>query len=187
MKRIILFISFFCLVSSASAEVVIIKNDNLLFSFSPYLRTDAVVLKNNNSLDSHNKDDSSAYLGIDYSLAFDLKLNDGNQEAHLKFERNGPYDYDAPLFIHNTLITSTAPVERYRNKELLPHLEEFWYDLALFKLPLRFKSGLFSYDAGNNVSTPSDYENFSLRLYSDNEGFNWQFYYCRPELVNKSF
>ena len=182
-----LVICFLGATTLASAEIVLLDNKNLTFNLIPYLRADMVVLKNNISLDSHNSADSSVYLGIDYSLGFDLKFKNDGPQAFLKLERNGPYDYDAPLFIHNTLNTSVAPVEKYRGKELLPRLEEFWYDTPLFSLPLRFKSGLFVYEAANNVSTPSDYENFSFSLYGEKENFEWEFYYCRPDLANKSF
>jgi len=180
-------ICFFGFVGSVSAEIEIIKNENFLFSVSPYLRTDAVVLKNTVDLDNKNKDDSSAYLGIDYSLGLDLAFKEDGPQAHLKLERNGPYDYDAPLFIHNTLMTSTAKVERYRDAELLPHVEEFWYDFGLRGLPSRLKSGLFVYEAGNNLAVPSDYENYSASVYGETENLRWTLYYCRPDLANKSY
>jgi hypothetical protein len=187
-KRPLFFIfCFFAWAVPARAEIEIVKNENFIFSVSPYLRTDGVVLNNNIDLDSKNKDDSSAYLGIDYSLGLNLKFADEGPEAYLKLERNGPYDYDAPLFIHNTLYTSTAKVDRYRGAELLPHVEEFWYDTSLFGLPSRAKGGLFVYEVANNIVSPSDYENYALSLYSEKENLSWRFFYCRPDLVNKSF
>lgn len=182
-----LIIYFFGFTVPLSAEIEVVRNENFLFSVSPYFRTDAVVLKNTVDLDSRNKDDSSAYLGIDYSLGLDLKFLEAGPEAHLRLERNGPYDYDAPLFIHHTLMTSTARVERYRGAELLPHVEEYWYDFPLYGLPSRLKGGLFVYEAGNNLSAPSDYENYSLSLYGEKENLQWTFYYCRPDLANKSY
>lgn len=178
---------FFNTVLPLSAEMNLLDTQSFGLTFSPYLRTDGVVLKNTVDLDSNNKDDSSVYLGIDYGLGFNLKLKDIDSEAFLLLERNGPFDYDAPLFIHNTLITSTASVERYRGKELLPHVEEFWYDLPVVILSSRFKAGLFVYKEGHEIASPSDYENFSLSLYKDKENLRWKFYYCRPDLVNKSF
>ncbi|MCX5696786.1 MAG: hypothetical protein NTU54_02235 [Candidatus Omnitrophica bacterium] len=180
-------ICFFGFVIPASAEVAVADNKNLTFNILPYLRTDVVTLKNNIGLDSRNKDDSSTYFGVDYSLGFDLKFKDSGPEAYLKLERNGPYDYDAPLFIRNTLRTSTAQAERYRGNELLPHVEEFWYDTPLFELPLRLKSGLFAYHAANDLAVPASYENYSLSLYRENENLKWHFYYCKPDLVNKSY
>lgn len=178
---------FFGFVFPLRAEIEVVKNENFLFSVSPYFRVDAIVLKNTVDLDSKNKDDSSAYLGIDYSLGLDLTYKDDGPQAHLKLERNGPYDYDAPVFIHNTLMTSTAKVERYRDAELLPHVEEFWYDFGLYGLPSRLKGGLFVYEAGNNLSVPSDFENYSLSLYGEKGNLTWNFYYCRPDLANKSY
>lgn len=189
MKKSALFfvICFFSFTIPASSEINIAENKYLTFSATPYLMTDVVVLKNNVTLDSKKSDDSSTYLGIDYSLGLDLKFKDAGPEAYLKLERNGPFDYDAPLFIHNTLRTSISQVERYRGAELLPHIEEFWYDFPLFKLPMRFKGGLFIYEAGNNISVPASYENYALNLYTESENLKWNFYYCRPDLVNKSY
>lgn len=181
---IICFISF---VIPASAEMQLMENKNLTFNIIPYFRADVVKLKNNVTLDSANKDDSPTYLGIDYSLGFDLQFKDGGPQAYLKMERNGPYLYDAPIWVYNTLMTSTAKVDTYRNEELLPRAAEFWYDFGLYKLPVRLKSGLFVYDAGNNISTPSDYNNYSLIFYNESENLKWQFYYCRPDLANKSY
>jgi len=188
-RRIIFFAAscFFC-ADLACAEIPLGETNNFIFSISPYLRTDVVTLKNNLYLDNKNKDDSSTYLGIDYSLGFDLKYKENGPEAYLRLERNGPYDYDAPLFIHNTLYTSSAQVERYRNSELFPAVEEFWYDFGLFRLPMRLKTGLFVYTMGNNITVPASYENYGLSIYSEeNESFKWHFYYCKPDLANKSF
>lgn len=84
-------------------------------------------------------------------------------------------------------MTSSGRVERYRGKELFPHIEEFWYDFPLYSLPFRLKTGLFIYEAGNDISTPADYENYSFSLYGESDNLNWHFYYCRPDLVNKSY
>lgn len=178
---------FFSLVIPSDAEVNLLDNGGFVLTMAPYLRTDGIVLKNTVGLDSGNKDDASAYLGIDYGLAFDLKAKGNGHEAYLLLERNGPFDYDAPLFIHNTLVTSIASVERYRGSELLPHVEGFWYDLPLQEESLRLKGGLFIYEVGHDIVSPSDYENYAASIYSERENFRWEFYYCRPDLVNKSF
>lgn len=186
-KILLCIVCFSCFMKPAPAQILLAGNDNFLINVAPYFRTDVITLKNVRTLDSNNKDDSSTYVGIDYSLAFDVQFKDSGPEVYLKLERNGPFDYDAPLFIHNTLITSVAPVGKYRGTELLPHIEEFWYDFGLFKLPARSRTGLFIYEAGNNVSTPSYYENYSFKFYGEFNKIGWQFYYCRPDLVNKSF
>jgi len=189
MFRAVFFLTvcFLTCITSASAEVMVSENKSFAFSLIPYLRTDVVTMRNNIYLDNHNRDDSTTYFGIDYSLGFDLKYKDAGPEAFIKLERNGPYLYDAPLFIHNTLNTFTARVEKYRGSELLPRVAEFWYDFGLFKLPLRAKGGIFTYDVANNITTPSDYYNYSFRLYNESEDLKWQFYYCKPDLANRSF
>lgn len=169
----------------ARAEVKVGEIKDYVFSITPYLRTDIVTLKNNVDLDSKNSDDSTTYLGIDYSLAFDLKSKSSGPQLYLKFERNGPYDYDAPLFIHNTLITSTARITRYKSNELLPQLEELWLDLPLGKAPARLKSGLFTYNVGHSFALNGAYENYGFHLYNDSKDFKWGFYYCKPDLVNE--
>ncbi|MFA5389166.1 MAG: hypothetical protein WC312_05360, partial [Candidatus Omnitrophota bacterium] len=163
------------------------EKEEFTFAISPYFRTDAVAMKNTVDLDSNNKDDSTVYLGIDYSLDLDLKFKDDGPEAYIKLERNGPSDYNAPLFTHNTLINSSGRVDNYQDRELLPHIEEFWYDFPLYSLPSRAKAGLFVYEAGNNIAVPAYYENYSLSLYGGKEDLKWKFYYCRPDLVNRSF
>ena len=153
-----------------------------------YLRIDAVTFKNVVDLDSHNQDDHSTYLGIDYSLGFKLDLKKQNQQYYLKLERNGPYDYDAPLFIHNTLMVSgPSRIEAYRDAELLPQVEEFWFDLAIANLPLRFKAGLFPYEVGKGLAQGTgSFENYGFSLYNLSENFNWRFHYFRPDLVYKT-
>ncbi|MBI4981971.1 MAG: alginate export family protein [Candidatus Omnitrophica bacterium] len=186
MKNFLLVLCFiFLFISSVEAQIRVVENDALAFSLSPYLRTDAVTLKNVVSLDSKNKDDSTTYLGIDYSLGLDLKLKQLDSEAFIKFERNGPYDYDAPVAIHNTLVTSAGHMDPYRGRELLPQVEEFWYDFPILKSKLRLKSGLFTYAVGNGVALNGSYENYALSLYHETDNFKWHFYYCRPDLANK--
>jgi len=104
------------------------NTEQLSLGLDTYFRTDLVSFKNVAGLDSHNKDDHTAYLGIDYSFAFSADLKDSGNKFYIKLERNGPYDYSAPLFIHNTLINSGGRVEKYRNAELLPQVEELWFD-----------------------------------------------------------
>jgi hypothetical protein len=186
--NILFFVIFFLgFAVSSSAEISVTENKDLTFSISPYFRTNVVTLKNNIDLDSKNSDDSTTYLGIDYNLGLGLKFKDDGPEAYLKLERNGPYDYDAPVFIHNTLQTSTDRAEKYRDEELLPHVEEFWYDFPLYGLPLRFKAGLFIYEPSNDIGLSNAYENYSFSLYGEDENLKWKFYYCRPDLANRSY
>lgn len=170
----------------ARAEIKLLENKDYILNFSPYLRTDVVTLKNNIGLDNKKSDDNPTYLGIDYSLAFDLKNKDSGPQFYLKLERDGPYDYDAPLFTHNTLRTSTARVERYTGKgELFPQVKEYWLDLPLKVSSSRAKSGLFTYQVGNGFSLNGSYQNYGLNVYAENKGFKWDLYYCRPDLSHK--
>lgn len=153
-----------------------------------YLRTDLVSFKNVVDLDSHNRDDHSTYLGIDYSFGFLLDLKKPNQQYYLKLERNGPWDYDAPIFIHNTLtVSGPSRIEKYSGDELLPQVEEFWFDSPVLDSHLRFKAGLFSYDIGKGYAQGTGwYENYGLQLYQPGENFSWRFHYFRPDLVYKN-
>jgi len=55
-----------------------------------YLRTDVISFKNVVDLDSANSQDSTTYLGIDYSLGFNLDFKQEGPRFYLKLERNGP-------------------------------------------------------------------------------------------------
>ncbi len=161
------------------------ETGNYVLSMDTYLRTDLVSFKNLVDLDNHQKDDSSTYFGIDYSLAFSHEFKNGGVKSYLKLERNGPYDYDAPLFIHNTLTTSGGRIEAYRNDELLPQLEEFWVDTPVVS-SFRFKIGLYAYEVGNGFSLNGGYENYGFTVARELEDFEWRFYYCRPDLSHKN-
>jgi hypothetical protein len=149
-----------------------------------YLRNDVVTFKNVVDLDNKNKDDSTTYMGIDYSLGFHIDAKNEGPRFYFKLERNGPYDYDAPIFIHNTLMTSGGVIDGYRNEELLPELEEFWIDTALLK-GFGFKAGLYTYMVGNGFSSCGGYENLGFALYKELKDFSWRFYYARPDLNRK--
>lgn len=161
------------------------ETGNSVFFIDGYLRNDLVAFKNIFSLNSGNTDDTTAYMGIDYSLAFRSEFKDGGPKFYLKLERNGPFDYDAPLFVHNTLMNSGGDIERYRGKELLPQLEEFWIDAPVLGA-FRFKSGLYTYEVGNGFSLNGGYENYSFALYRESGNFSWRLYYCRPDVVYKN-
>jgi len=170
--------------ASACYAQTTIETENLNFLMSAYLRNDLVTFNNVVDLDNENKDDHSVYWGIDYNLGFNLDLKNSGQKFYLKLERNGPYDYDAPLFVHNTLMTSGGTIAKYRNEELLPELEEFWMDTPLTK-PLRLKLGLYSYSVGNGFSLNGGYENLGFTISHESEDYNWNFYYCRPDFSHK--
>jgi hypothetical protein len=171
--------------TSLAYSYELLNTEQLALQLDAYLRTDLVTLKNVVDLDSHNKDDQTTYLGIDYSLAFNAEFKNSGNKFYLKLERNGPYDYSAPLFIQNTLINSGGRVEKYRNAELLPQVEEFWLDNKLgghFGL----KAGMYIYEVGNGFSLNGGYENYGVTLYRQTQNMFWRLYYCRPDLVYKN-
>ncbi|MDD5560893.1 MAG: hypothetical protein PHT50_02025 [Candidatus Omnitrophica bacterium] len=162
----------------------LLNNEQLVLGLDTYFRADVVNFKNVVGLDSHNKDDRTTYLGIDYSFALNADFKDSANKFYIKLERNGPYDYSAPVFIHNTLINSGGRVEKYRNAELLPQVEEFWLD-SRSQGGFGFKAGLYIYEVGNGFSLNGGYENYGVTLYQESEAFLWRLYYCRPDLVYK--
>lgn len=183
-KSWILWVGIF-LIASPCYGSPLFETENFILSMESYLRNDIVSFKNIADLDSSNSDDTTAYLGIDYSLGFKSELKSRDSIFYLRLERNGPSDYDAPLFVHNTLMNSGGAIEKYRNDELLPQLEEFWLDTPLFN-NFRFKSGLYTYEVGNGFSLNGAYENFGFTVYREWENLLWRLYYCRPDAVYKN-
>ncbi|MBF0569721.1 MAG: hypothetical protein HQL18_02975, partial [Candidatus Omnitrophica bacterium] len=178
----------FCGVAgTASAEIAMIDQASFKLTMAPYLRTDVISMSNTTDLDSKLKDDKTTYFGIDYSNAFDLQFKNNGPEFFLKLERNGPYDYDAPIFVHNTLTTSSGRVDRYRDAELLPHIEEAWGDAPLGVFDTHVKAGIFTYGVGHNLVLNGSYENYGVNLYRKNDTLAWSLYYCHPDWANKTF
>ncbi len=163
----------------------LLNTENLALGLDTYLRADLVSFKNVAGLDSHNKDDHANYLGIDYSFAFSADFKDSGNKFFIKLERNGPYDYDAPIYIHNTLNTSGGRIEKYQGVELLPQVEEFWLD-SRTRNGLGFKAGIYIYEVGNGFSLNGNYENYGITLYKETQDLFWRLYYCRPDLVYKN-
>jgi len=183
-KLFIFLIGIFCIKAPVFSQTAL-ETENFVLSIDSYLRNDIVSFKNVVDLDSSNSDDSTTYLGIDYNLGFKSEFKNGGPQFYLKLERNGPGDYNAPLFVHNTLMTSAGVIEEYRNDELLPNVEEFWLDTPLFN-HLRFKAGLYTYEVGNGFSLNGGYENYGFSIYKELENFTWRLYYCRPDAVYKN-
>lgn len=181
MKRFAFIIAALCAVSPAYA-MTLGSSDAYTFSLAGYSRLDVVSMKNAVDLDSGNSDDTTTYTGIDYSLGFHAESKDEGVSLFMKLERNGPWDYDAPLFIRNTLTTSSGRIEAYRDDELLPGVEEYWLDGPL-PGAARCKVGLFSYAVGNEFSLNGAYENYGLLVYGKDPAALWRLYYCRPDLV----
>ncbi|MFA5356321.1 MAG: hypothetical protein WC301_02810 [Candidatus Omnitrophota bacterium] len=187
-KRLVFLLAWILFLKGLSYGFSLLETDSTGLSLDLYLRNDLVSFDNVIDLDSHNQDDQTTYFGIDYSLGLKLDLKEKSQQYYLKLERNGPYDYDAPLFIHNTLMVSgPSHIDPYRNEELLPQAEEFWCDLPVGNTSLRFKAGLFPYEAGKGYAIGSgSYENYGFSFYRPDERFSWRFHYFRPDLVYKT-
>lgn len=177
--------AIFVLFASASSAYTLKDTENFTFSLDSCLRTDSVTFKNVVDLDSSQSDDTTTFLALDYSLGFQLASKDEGFEFFIRLERNGPFDYGAPLFIHNTLITNGGAVERYRHEDLLPELEEFWLDLPIWG-GARLKSGLYTHKVGNGYSLSGGYENLGFTIYRESDNYNWRLYYCRPDFARKN-
>lgn len=188
LRKLALFLIGLFFIKGLGYATPLLETEDFNLSLDIYLRNDVVSFKNVVDLDSHNKDDTTTFLGIDYSFVTTLEFKEGGPKYYLKLERNGPYDYSAPLFIHNTLMVSgPSRIEAYRNDELLPQLEESWLELPITNLPLRFKVGLFPYEIGKGFAQGTGtFENYGLSLYHPNENFSWWFHYFRPDLVYKN-
>ncbi|MCX5714568.1 MAG: hypothetical protein NT033_07165 [Candidatus Omnitrophica bacterium] len=184
-KITILILALAFLLPAACFAGPLLETEDFELSIDSYFRTDVVSFNNVVDLDNSQKDDSTVYLGIDYNLAFTCQSKVSPARLFLKLERNGPGDYDAPLFIHNTLINTGGRIERYKNEELLPEIEEAWFDLPLVK-DLGVKAGLYPYEVGYGFSLNGSFENFGTTLYRETEGTLWRLYYCRPEVVYKN-
>ena len=184
-KKICLFLIFALSFTSLAQSYELLNTEQLMLGLDTYLRTDLVSFKNVVDLDSHNKLDQTTYLGMDYSFATTVEFKNSGNKFYLKLERNGPYDYDAPLFIHNTLLTSGGSVEKYNNAELLPQVEEFWLDTKLAS-NFGLKAGMYIYEVGNGFSLNGGYENYGATVYYQAQNIFWRLYYCRPDLVYKN-
>jgi len=184
-KKILFSLALILYVAPKVYGAELLNTEELLLALNTYLRMDLVNFKNVVGLDSHNKDDRTTYLGIDYSFALSADFKETQNKCFIKLERNGPYDYDAPLFIHNTLINSGGRVEKYRGTELLPQVEELWLDSKI-RGNFGFKAGLYIYEVGNGFSLNGNYENYGFTLYQESQNYLWRLYYCRPDLIYKA-
>ncbi len=162
----------------------LVNTEQLYLGLDTYFRADLVSFRNVIDLDSHNKDSRTSYIGIDYSFALTADFKDSANKFYIKLERNGPYDYSAPVFIHGTLINTGGRIERYRNAELLPQVEEVWLD-SVNQRGLGIKAGLYIYEVGNGFSLNGGYENYGVTLHKETKDLLWRLYYCRPDLVYK--
>ncbi len=172
-----------CFSFPASAQIRLAGNDDYILTLSPSVRTDVISMNNTIDLDSSNDDDQTTYFGLDYSLAFDLKFKEQGPQLYARFNRSGPYGYDAPIFVHNTLRTSVAPVEKYQEADLLPGMKEFWWDSRPLALPVRLKTGSFALNVGHGFI--GSYENYGVEFYNVQEdSLAWHLHYFLPDLIH---
>jgi hypothetical protein len=176
---------FFLPVCAAYSEVEIIKEKYYDATMSFYEMTDFVSMGNTVTLDNKAKDDKAVYFGLIYSADFKLTCKDDGPQFYVKAQRDGPYNYDAPIIIDHTLATSTGKVKAYNESEFLPYFKEFWSELPLYFLPGKIKTGLFGYRVGHGVAVNGYYENYGASISESWNDFKWNLYYCYPDLSNK--
>lgn len=184
-KRTYLLLLFLLFLTRTGQAFTLLESGKHILSLDLYNRLDLINFKNTVDLDSANSDDTSSYLGLDYSFGFKYEGKENTLLAYIRWERNGPTDYDAPIAVHNTLMTSGGVIEEYQNYELLPLLEEFWIEVPLLK-SLRAKAGLFAYEVGNGFCLNGAYENYGVSIFSEKEPLSWRLHYFRPDLVSKN-
>lgn len=184
---IVLAAAFLALAGPARAEVTLAETKETTFSVSPEIMTDVVMLDNNIDLDSKIRDDRVQYLGFVYSCGFGItSKSEGGPALFAKVKRYGPYDYDVPAVINNTLQTFVTKMDPYQNAEYLPELAEFWADVPIPSWPVRLKGGLFTYTVGHKIALGGAYENYGLMLSSDaREECLMRCYFAWPDLSNK--
>lgn len=172
--------------ATARAEIKMAETKETVFTISPSVTTDVIILDNNLDLDSSNRMDRVQYLGLIYSLGFGIRAKDDGPELFLLLERYGPYDYDAPLLINNKLQTYLGKVDPYTNAEYLPAIGEFWVDTPLYTTPFRARAGLYNYAVGHGAAVGGNFDNYGATLYAERDDFQWRFYYCVPNFNAKS-
>ncbi len=165
------------------AETSYQVSPDLKLSIENHLRLSGNSLGNNLDLDS-DKSDSVAYMGYTY----DTKLNFTYKDfltSYIKFESNGPFDYDAPIVSDKKIDTRYGEIDNYSIPEILPRVEEYWVDTVVFNLPVKFKIGQYANQIGNGYALGGYYENYGASVYSANENLQWRVYYAKPDLENK--
>lgn len=193
----ILFPAFFiCFpeISKASVEIwgregKLIERPTTDFTLTSdgYFATDYVVSNNTIDLDNKQKKDSFSYIGLDYRINFDLTYKDWF-DIFAGFERNGPGDNDAPALGRRSVPTIYGDIQRFRNKEYLPELEEWFVDLKApysDPYPIRIKTGLYPYMVGNGLAVTGYYENYGVSIYHPSEHLDWRFHYFKPGWSSK--
>ncbi len=151
-----------------------------------YASADLALMDNGIDLDHKGKKDSMSYLAAEYHLNLDLTYQDCLQ-IFTRFERNGPSDYHSLILGRRHVPTLFGNVNRLRNKEFLPELEEWFADFKfpMQAVPIHLKAGLFPMWIGNGLAVSGYYENIGVEIYQEGERFGTHAYYFRPDLRNK--
>lgn len=161
-------------------------NNDFNVTTDGYFATDFVVSKNTLDLNSKAKKDSFSYIGLGYRLNLDLKYKD-DVEAFFGFERNGPAEYDVPALGRRSVPTIYGDVDRYRNREYLPELKEWFLDVKspwTEAYPIRAKVGLYPIQVGNGFAVTGYYQNYGVQIYHPGETLAWHFNYFKPNWNN---
>lgn len=186
--RVILLLAALAVLAPGSSfsEVKLSEGESYVLEAASGVRTDFFMLENTVDLDTKQRDDRVEYIGLDYRFEFDFRMKDESLRLFVNLERNGFYDYDAPIVINNTLNTFLGKVGGYTNYELLPKVKDYWGDMRIVSGPdIRIKGGLFKYEVGHGISLNGSYQNYGIELYTETEGFRWNVYTCWPDIANK--
>ncbi|HPM42227.1 MAG TPA: alginate export family protein [Candidatus Omnitrophota bacterium] len=162
------------------------ETNEAVFSMSPEFATDVIMMENTVDLDSGIRDDRAQYLGIMYSLGLDFRTKERGPEFYLQFRRYGPYNYDCPVLINNTLQTFTGKVHPYTNAEYLPEIGSVWCDMPIPGIPINLKGGLYTYSVGHQIALMGSFENYGIMVYTETEDkrFRCRGYFCWPDVAN---
>ncbi len=171
--------------SGARADEIVAETDHSILSAGASLRTDFIMQENILDLDTKIRDDRTQYMALDYYFSLDLKAKGAGPEVFVKVERNGLYDYDAPVIIHNTLATPTGKISPYSGAELLPYFREFWAETPVGDGFFRLKAGLYGYNVGHGIALGGYYGNYGLTVTAGDEKFTWNVYACAPDYANR--
>ena len=176
---------FFLSVCGARAEEIVAETDFSTLSAGAFVRTDFIMQENNLDLDTKIRDDRTQYIALDYNFTLDLKGKNAGPEFFIKIERNGLYDYDVPIIIHNTLQTQIGKISPYHGAELLPYFREFWMETPVGDGFFRLKAGLYTYNVGHGIAMGGYYENYGIMVTAEDKNFKWNIYACAPDYENR--
>ena len=181
--NVYIIVTLFLIPSFAFSETSYNLSPDLKVSREGYLRISGNTLGNNLDLDK-DKSDGVTYMGYTFDMKFKVDYKE-SLTSLVRFESNGPFDFDAPILSDNKIDTLFGEVDNYSFPEVIPRVEEYWVDSVVYNLPVKFKIGQYPYQVGNGYALSGYYENYGLSVYTTNEDFNWTVYYAKPDIENK--